>query len=90
MQERRQPAWSLPLDDDFKEQLKSHVADLKNVGGNWGGAITAAKFSSSSSLRRPGFTSTSPWTELERFRKRHARRRRIECRFDPRRSRAMV
>ncbi len=37
-------AWGLPLDDDYKEQLKSHVADLKNVGGKWGGAITAAKF----------------------------------------------
>ncbi len=36
--------WRLPLDDDYKEQLKSHVADLKNVGGKWGGAITAAKF----------------------------------------------
>jgi len=37
-------AWRLPLDDDFKEALKSQVADLKNVGGKWGGAITAAKF----------------------------------------------
>jgi len=37
-------AWRLPLDDDYKELLKSNVADLKNVGGKWGGAITAAKF----------------------------------------------
>lgn len=37
-------AWGLPLDDDYKELLKSQVADLKNVGGKWGGAITAAKF----------------------------------------------
>ena len=37
-------AWRMPLDDDYKEQLKSNVADLKNVGGKWGGAITAAKF----------------------------------------------
>jgi leucyl aminopeptidase len=37
-------AWRLPLDDDYKESLKSNVADLKNVGGKWGGAITAAKF----------------------------------------------
>jgi leucyl aminopeptidase len=36
--------WRLPLDEDYKEQLKSNVADLKNVGGKWGGAITAAKF----------------------------------------------
>ena len=36
--------WRLPLDEDYKEQLKSNVADLKNVGGKHGGAITAAKF----------------------------------------------
>jgi leucyl aminopeptidase len=51
-------AWSLPLDDDFKEQLKSHVADLKNVGGKWGGAITAAKF-----LEQ--FVGTTPWIHLD-------------------------
>lgn len=37
-------AWRMPLDDDFRESLKSNVADLKNVGGKWGGAITASKF----------------------------------------------
>jgi leucyl aminopeptidase len=36
--------WRLPLDDDFQELLKCSVADLKNVGGKWAGAITAAKF----------------------------------------------
>jgi leucyl aminopeptidase len=36
--------WRLPIDDDFKDQLKSNVADLKNVGSKGGGAITAAKF----------------------------------------------
>ena len=30
--------------DDYNEQLKSTVADLKNVGGRGGGSITAAKF----------------------------------------------
>jgi leucyl aminopeptidase len=34
----------LPMFDDYKDQLKSEVADLKNVGGREGGAITAAKF----------------------------------------------
>ncbi|MDD3740288.1 MAG: leucyl aminopeptidase [Bacteroidales bacterium] len=34
----------LPLWDDYKEQLKSPIADLKNCGSRWGGAITAAKF----------------------------------------------
>ncbi|HOK37506.1 MAG TPA: leucyl aminopeptidase [Bacteroidales bacterium] len=33
-----------PLWDDYKELIKSDVADLKNVGPRWGGAITAAKF----------------------------------------------
>jgi len=34
----------LPMYDEYKEQLKSEVADLKNVGGREGGCITAAKF----------------------------------------------
>ena len=51
-------AWRMPLDEDFKESLKSHVADLKNVGGKWGGAITAAKF-----LEQ--FVGTTPWIHLD-------------------------
>ncbi|MDY0141615.1 MAG: leucyl aminopeptidase [Bacteroidales bacterium] len=34
----------LPLWDEYKEQLKSSVADLKNIGGKYAGAITAGKF----------------------------------------------
>ncbi len=45
--------WRLPLDDDFQELLKSSVADLKNVGGKWGGAVTAAKFLEEFVARRP-------------------------------------
>jgi leucyl aminopeptidase len=33
-----------PFWDEYKEQLKSEVADLKNIGGRYGGAITAGKF----------------------------------------------
>jgi leucyl aminopeptidase len=51
-------AWRLPLDEDYKEQLKSQVADLKNVGGKWGGAITAAKF-----LEQ--FVDGKPWVHLD-------------------------
>jgi len=51
-------AWAMPLDDDFKDQLKSNVADLKNVGGKWGGAITAAKFLEE-------FVSSIPWAHLD-------------------------
>ncbi|AMV38533.1 leucyl aminopeptidase [Planctomyces sp. SH-PL62] len=50
--------WQMPLDDDFKEALKSSVADLKNVGGRWGGAITAARF-----LQE--FTADVPWAHLD-------------------------
>ena len=50
--------WRLPLDDDFKEALKSTVADFKNVGGRWGGAITAAKF-----LEQ--FVAAVPWVHLD-------------------------
>ena len=36
--------WNLPLWDEYEELIKSDVADVKNVGGRWGGAITAGKF----------------------------------------------
>lgn len=36
--------WRMPLEDSYKEKLKSDVAQLKNVGDRWGGSITAALF----------------------------------------------
>jgi leucyl aminopeptidase len=36
--------WQLPLFDEYEKQIKSDVADVKNVGGRWGGAITAGWF----------------------------------------------
>ena len=50
--------WRLPLDDDFLDLLKSQVADLKNIGGKYGGAITAAKF-----LEQ--FVDKTPWVHLD-------------------------
>ena len=38
------PAWQLPLDDEYKAQLKSNFADVANVGGRDAGTITAACF----------------------------------------------
>ena len=38
------PAWRMPLDDEYEEALKSNFADMGNVGGRAGGAITAAIF----------------------------------------------
>ena len=37
-------AWQLPITEEYAEQLKSNFADLANVGGREGGAITAAAF----------------------------------------------
>ncbi|MCL5802784.1 MAG: leucyl aminopeptidase [Thermoplasmataceae archaeon] len=50
--------WPLPLDDDFKEQIKSDVADIKNTGGRPGGAETAGAFLSN-------FIENKPWVHLD-------------------------
>jgi leucyl aminopeptidase len=50
--------WQMPLDDDYKDYLKSAFADLPNIGGRWGGAITAAYF-----LKE--FTEGKPWVHLD-------------------------
>jgi leucyl aminopeptidase len=50
--------WRLPLPADYTDQLKSQVADCKNVGGKFGGAITAALF-----LQQ--FVGTTPWVHLD-------------------------
>lgn len=52
-------AWQLPMFDDYGEQIKSKVADIKNVGeGRWGGAITAAKFLEE-------FVDETPWVHID-------------------------
>jgi len=50
--------WPLPLIDEYKEGLKSDVADLKNTGPRPGGAITAGLF-----LKE--FAGTTPWVHLD-------------------------
>ena len=50
--------WQMPLDDDYKDYLKSAFADLPNVGPRWGGSITAAIF-----LRE--FAAPTPWVHLD-------------------------
>jgi leucyl aminopeptidase len=50
--------WRLPLDDEYKEQIKSNIADIMNTGGRWGGAVTAAKF-----LQE--FAEDTPWIHLD-------------------------
>ena len=39
-----EPMWRLPLPDDLEEQLESKIADMKNTGERWGGALTAGLF----------------------------------------------
>ena len=36
--------WRLPSGEEYAEEMKSSIADLKNIGGRWGGACTAAAF----------------------------------------------
>ena len=50
--------WRLPLDADYAEALKTHFADVANVGGRPAGAVTAAKF-----LQR--FATEYPWAHLD-------------------------
>ncbi|MFN7532221.1 MAG: hypothetical protein ACK5T7_14045, partial [Gemmatimonas sp.] len=39
-----EPGWSMPMWEDYREQIKSDVADMKNTGGRAAGSITAALF----------------------------------------------
>ncbi|MFB3815489.1 MAG: leucyl aminopeptidase [Terriglobales bacterium] len=50
--------WRMPLDPEYMEQLRSTIADMMNVGGRWGGAITAAMF-----LKE--FAEDTPWIHLD-------------------------
>ena len=51
--------WRLPVEDEYKEQIKSNIADIQNTGGSrWGGAITAAMF-----LKE--FVEDTPWIHLD-------------------------
>jgi leucyl aminopeptidase len=56
--EAGEPAWPLPMSDDYKELIKSDVADMKNSGGRNGGAITAAKFLEE-------FVDKTPWVHMD-------------------------
>jgi leucyl aminopeptidase len=50
--------WQMPMHEQYKEQNKSDVADIKNVGGKYGGAITAAQFLAE-------FAGDIPWVHLD-------------------------
>jgi leucyl aminopeptidase len=50
--------WRMPLDDEYAEGLKTNFADVANIGGRAGGAVTAAKF-----LQR--FVGSFAWAHLD-------------------------
>ena len=50
--------WPLPLPPRLAEQLKSDVADLRNTGERWGGALTAGLF-----LKE--FVDKTPWIHVD-------------------------
>ena len=50
--------WQLPLDADYRELIKSDIADIKNTGGRYAGTITAAYF-----LKE--FAEDTPWVHLD-------------------------
>jgi leucyl aminopeptidase len=50
--------WRLPLDEEYKENINSNIADIVNSGGRWGGAVNAAMF-----LKE--FAEETPWLHLD-------------------------
>lgn len=52
-------SWRMPMEDAYNKMLKSHIADMKNVGGMYGGSITAACF-----LHR-FVENNTPWAHID-------------------------
>jgi leucyl aminopeptidase len=50
--------WRLPVDEEYRDMIKSNIADIVNSGGRWGGAVTAAMF-----LKE--FVGDTPWIHLD-------------------------
>ena len=50
--------WQLPMYDEYREHIKSDIADIKNIGNRYAGAITAAKFLAE-------FIDGTPWVHLD-------------------------
>jgi len=50
--------WRLPLGDEYADLIKSDIADIKNTGGRWGGAMIAAEFLHT-------FAEDTPWIHLD-------------------------
>jgi len=50
--------WRMPLGDEYAEQIRSDIGDIKNTGGRYGGASTAAEF-------LHAFAEDTPWIHLD-------------------------
>ena len=50
--------WQMPMPEEYKQQLKSEIADVKNIGDKYGGAITAALFLAE-------FVDNTPWVHID-------------------------
>ena len=50
--------WHMPLDDEYRDQLKTVYADIQNIGGRWGGACSAAMFIKE-------FVDDTPWVHID-------------------------
>ena len=57
-EETREHVWQMPLDDRYDKDINSPIADMKNIGDNGAGSITAAQF-----LQR--FVNKKPWAHLD-------------------------
>jgi leucyl aminopeptidase len=58
LQRAGEKMWRLPLDEEYKDQIRSSIADIMNTGGRWGGAVNAAMF-----LKE--FAEETPWIHLD-------------------------
>jgi leucyl aminopeptidase len=57
-EESGEKVWPMPSGDEYAKEMKSKIADLKNIGSKWGGACTAAAF-----LRQ--FADDKKWAHLD-------------------------
>jgi leucyl aminopeptidase len=58
LQRSGEKMWRMPLDEEYKESIRSNIADIVNSGGRWGGAVTAAMF-----LKE--FAQDTPWIHID-------------------------
>jgi leucyl aminopeptidase len=58
LQKSGEKMWRLPVDEEYRDMIKSNIADIVNSGGRWGGAVTAAMF-----LKE--FVGDTPWLHLD-------------------------